>query len=174
MSNITHVCICVFALQPSNQSFNLALLCIFFQLVHGSTNQKRKKIAEARQCRPTNTKFLHAITSLSPVKRERNASYFDGVLADDTSNIRFVGFKPIQQRKLVNFHVPVKIEDCEIKSAQHGDGYKVILKSTSQIKQSPKKIRCLCPEAIKSRNCFSRRNVYCGQLCKGECLHQSD
>lgn len=55
-----------------------------------------------------------AITTISPVKRGRSASYFDGVLADDTSKIRFVAFEPLQQKKLVNFqekNVPVKIEN---------------------------------------------------------------
>ena len=34
----------------------------------------------------------------------------------------------------------MKIKNCEIKSTRHGDGYEVILKSKSQIKQSPIKL----------------------------------
>ena len=146
MSNITQVSLCVFTMQHSNQIFNLALFQV--SSVSMAEQTRKRKFSEIEQLdnvdQPLPNSCVHgAITSISPVKRGRGAPYFDGMLADDTSKIRFVGFESFQQKKLFNFqekNVPVKIENCEIKSAKHGDGYEVILKSNSQIKQSPRKL----------------------------------
>ena len=43
------------------------------------------------------------ITSLSPVKKGRTCSYFDGTLADGTSKIRVVGFSSSQQNIISNY-----------------------------------------------------------------------
>ena len=109
---------------------------------------KKRKFSEIEQIDDVNgplpnSSIQGAITSLSPVKPGRKSSYFDGMLADDTSKIRFVGFEPLQQKKLVNFlerNVPVQIDNCEIKTARQGEGYEVMLKSSSIIKESPKKL----------------------------------
>ena len=68
--------------------------------------------------------------------------FFDGVLANETSQIRLVGFQGMQQQKLNNYHqknIAVALETCEVKPARQGKGYKyeVMLKT---IKQSPKKL----------------------------------
>lgn len=109
---------------------------------------KKRKFSEIEQIDDVNgplpNSCIHgAITSLSPIKPGRKSAYFDGVLADDTSKIRFVGFEPLQQKKLVNLqqqNVPVQIDNCEIKTARQGEGYEVMLKSSSQIKEFPKKL----------------------------------
>ena len=77
------------------------------------------------------------------VKKGRKAMFFDGVLADETSQIRLVGFQGMQQRKLNDYHeknIAVALENCEVKPARQGEGYEVMLKTSTLIKQSPKKL----------------------------------
>ncbi len=91
----------------------------------------------------TSTKLHGAVTSLSPIKKGRNSIFFDGTLADEKSKIRFVGFDAHQQRKLDEYHqrnVPVELANCEVKSSRFGDGYELLLKSATGIKESPKKM----------------------------------
>ena len=69
--------------------------------------------------------------------------FFDGVLADKTSQIRLVRLQGMQQRKLNNYHyknIAGALETCEAKSARQGEGYEVMLKTSTLIKQSPKKL----------------------------------
>ena len=93
---------------------------------------------------PMSSTSIHgAVVTLSPVKKGRKAMFFDGLLADETSQIRLVGFQGMQQRKLNDYHqknIPVELENCEVKPARQGEGYEVMLKSSTLIKQSPKKL----------------------------------
>ena len=69
--------------------------------------------------------------------------FFDGLLEDETSQIRLVGFQGMQQRKLNEYHqknIPVAVENCEVKAARQGEGYEVMLKTSTLIKESPKKL----------------------------------
>ena len=92
---------------------------------------------------PMSSTSIHsAVVTLSPVKKGRKAMFFDGMLADDTSQIRLVGFQGMQQRKLNDYYqrnIPVELENCEVKPAR-GEGYEVMLKSSMLIKQSPKNL----------------------------------
>lgn len=45
----------------------------------------------------------------------------------------------MQQRKLNQKNMPVELANCEVKPARQGEGYEVMLKSSSQIKPSLKK-----------------------------------
>ena len=66
--------------------------------------------------------------------------FFDRLLADETSQIRLVGFQGIQQRKLNDYYeknIPVELE---VKPAHQGEGYEVMLKNATLIKQSPKRL----------------------------------
>ena len=91
----------------------------------------------------SSTQVHGAIISLSPVKRGRKSVFFDGMLADESSKIRLVGFDAQQQRKLNEYHqnnIPVQLLNCEVKPSRQGEGYKLMLKNGTQIKQSPKKM----------------------------------
>ena len=53
------------------------------------------------------------------------------------------GFR-IQHRKLnEQKNIPVELANCEVKPARQGEGYEVMLKSSTQIKQSPKDVASL-------------------------------
>jgi hypothetical protein len=84
-----------------------------------------------------------AITSLSPLKKGRNSSYFDGAIADDTTKLRLVGFSSNQQRKLSNFfstHTIIQLQNCQIKESREGDKMEVMLKTNTNITKSSKEI----------------------------------
>ena len=93
---------------------------------------------------PMSSTSIHgAVVTLSPVKKGRKAMFFDGLLADESSQIRLVGFQGMQQRKLNDFHqrnVAVALENCQVKPAHQGEGYEVMLKTSTIIKESPKKL----------------------------------
>ena len=66
-----------------------------------------------------------------------------GMLADEISQNRLVEFQGMQQRKLNNYHqknIPVELENCEVKRAHQGEGYEVMLKNSTVIKKSHKKL----------------------------------
>ena len=67
---------------------------------------------------PISSTSIHgAVVTLSPVKKGRKSNFFDGMLADETSQIRLVGFQGMQQRKLNELYqknVPVELENCEV------------------------------------------------------------
>ena len=75
---------------------------------------------------PMSSTSIHgAVVTLSPVKKGRKAMFFDSLLADETSQIRLVGFQGMQQQKLNDYHqknVAVALENCEVKPARQGEG----------------------------------------------------
>ena len=83
------------------------------------------------QNQPLSNVTVHgAITAISPVKKGKCSLFFDGML---------VGFNLVQQRKVQVFHqkrLPVQLVDCEVKHSRYGDGFQVVLKSTSEIQES--------------------------------------
>ena len=86
------------------------------------------------------TSIHSAVVTLSPLKKGRKAMFFDGLLADESSQIRLVGFQGMQQRKLNDYHkknIAVALENCEVKPARQGEGYKVMLKTSTLIKKLP-------------------------------------
>ena len=63
------------------------------------------------------------------------------MLADETSKIRLVGFDVAQQKKLQDFQLKkmlVELVNCEVKEFRFGEGYQLMLKSGSGIKESSK------------------------------------
>ena len=63
------------------------------------------------------------------MKKGQKAIFFDGLLANERSQIRLVGFQGIQQRKLNEYHknkIAVDLENCGVKPAHQGEGYEVM------------------------------------------------
>ena len=130
--------------------FPLLVIAVFsFRFHIAMAQQKSRKrlyeeidhIADLDRAIP-NTCIHGAITSISPIKRGRSAPYFDGMLADETSKIRVVGFETLQQKKLSDYHqrnIPIQLVNCEVKAARRGEGYDVLLTSHTKIIESPTK-----------------------------------
>lgn len=90
-----------------------------------------------------NSSVSGTLTSLSPVRDGKNSSFFEGTLADYTSKIRVVGFETYQQMKLSELFekkATVKLVNCEVKKSRAGDGFEVLLKRYTEIKESSKKL----------------------------------
>ena len=72
-----------------------------------------------------------AVTEISPVKKGKNANYFDGNMTDGTTNLRFVGFNTEQQKKLSSLfksREAAHLTNCEIKRSRQGDKLEVMIK----------------------------------------------
>ena len=100
------------------------------------------KLIEVDQ--PVNSANIHgAVTSLSPVKKGCRASYFDGTIADDSTELRLVGFSSEHQRQISTFFrskTPINLKNCIIKLSREGHKMEIMLKSNTRIIESNKNI----------------------------------
>ena len=94
--------------------------------------------------KPMSNANIHGvITSLSPIKKGRNRNYFDATLSDGTAKLCLVGFNSKQQSTMTDLmqkREPVQLSDCQIKPARRGHDMEVMLKNTTIIHESPKKM----------------------------------
>ena len=84
-----------------------------------------------------NASIHAAVMSLSPYKKGKNESYFDGTLTDGTQKIWMIGLKLSSYQESQH---PIILNNCEIKKSRQGDQYKILLKKFTNITESPKKI----------------------------------
>ena len=83
------------------------------------------------------------LTVLSPLKKGRKCNYFEGTLPDESDKTRMVGFNSSQQKLLSKFmdkRQPIQIIDCEAKQAWRGEKMELLLKGTTKIIESHKKM----------------------------------
>ena len=103
------------------------------------------------------TANLHGVVrNLSPVKKGRRASYFEGHMTDGTSRMRLIGFKAEQRKKLLEFSesgAAVVVKDCHIKVLRKGHEMEVLLKNSSKISASGKKFD-MSDEMVDKPNLF--------------------
>ena len=92
---------------------------------------------------PVSNASVHGVLcSLSPVKKGRKSSYFEGVVSDGKSKVRLVGFSNTQQLKMREFmdnKKAIHLNDCEVKQARRGPKMEIMLKGSTTIISSPKK-----------------------------------
>ncbi|SMN02645.1 hypothetical protein SPONN_1545 [uncultured Candidatus Thioglobus sp.] len=93
---------------------------------------------------PMKSAKIHGIvTTLSPMKSGPKMSYFEGKLADDKASIRLVGFNKAQHHEL-EAHCKegdmVTFENCQIQKSKYNDNMEVLLKQSSKVLSSPKKL----------------------------------
>ena len=84
-----------------------------------------------------------ALTTISLVKRGRRSIFYNGTLADRTSSVRLIGFNSVHQRQLQDLHeqrLLVELVDCEVKQSRYGDGFEVVIKTTSEVRRSARSI----------------------------------
>ena len=83
------------------------------------------------------------MTALSPLKKGRSCNYFEGFISDETDKTRVVGFSSSQQRVLSEFmenKQAVMIQDSQAKLAHRGDKIELLLKGSTKIKASQKRL----------------------------------
>ena len=90
------------------------------------------------------------IQSISPMKSSNTGhSYYVGTISDDTKTLRMVGFDDKTQAKLAAANTAqstVHLSNCEITKSSYLDGdLEVIVRKTTNIEPSPKKIKFQIP-----------------------------
>ena len=77
-----------------------------------------------------NAKIHGVISALSPMKRSRNCSYFDGEITDGKACMRLFGFDAGVRKRLVDFEErksAVALSNCEVKTSRKGEELEVLL-----------------------------------------------
>ena len=92
---------------------------------------------------PIESATIHGVvTTLSPIKKGRTTTFFDGTLADTSGRIRIVGFNADHQKFMKDFmnkREPVQLTDCQIKPARRGNDMEIMFKGTTKLQPPPKK-----------------------------------
>ena len=79
------------------------------------------------------------LTSLSPMKKSKKASFFEGAISDGSASMRL--FDSGMRRRLANFEEsrePVTIGNCEVKPSRVNNDLELLVKSRSEVERSDK------------------------------------
>ena len=72
-----------------------------------------------------NAKIHGVVNSLSPMKKSKNFTYFDGEISDGKASLQIFGFDSgVRRRKLAEFEEgssAVALSHCEVKRPRKGD-----------------------------------------------------
>ncbi len=115
----------------------------------------------------TDSTSLHgAITFLSPMKESSNGTqFFNGSITDGKTTLKLVGFKPVDQDKikdLMDKSKPIVFDDCQIRKAKRGNNMEIMLKRSTSIGPSPKKLKvdAMCQDMPISLSELNTKNEY--------------
>lgn len=121
------------------------------------------------------------VASVSPMKSEKRARYFEAKLTDGEKHLKIVGFQGEQHDKLADYQEGVKavaLLNCEVKKGLQSEELEVILKSASRVEVSPKKFEAvdtskidnsdITLDALEKRNTFDTVSVDVKVLYVGE------
>ena len=111
-----------------------------------------------------NAKLHGVVTSVSPMKKGKSCSYFDGEISDGKGSMRMFGFDSGVRRKLIEHQSQndaVSLSYCEIKHARQGDQLEVLVNKFTEIEKRTKefnvtKLDKKCDEVV--------------ELCQLQCL----
>ena len=88
-----------------------------------------------------NAKIQGIITELSPIKKGKTTTYFDGEIADDQSRKRLFGFDKEVRRRLLEHrekNEPVVLSHCEVKQSKFADKLEVLVGKSTAVEKSKK------------------------------------
>ena len=75
-----------------------------------------------------NFKIHGVVNSLSPMKKAKNCSYFDGEISDGKARMRLFGFDANVRKRLADEEdAAVSLCNCEVKRSRQGDQLEVCL-----------------------------------------------
>ena len=89
---------------------------------------------------------IHGVmTEISPMKDSKNgkSKYFNGKICDGKTSARFVCFDKKMHEKLSNItekKQPLVLSNCEVKESKYSTGLEVVVRNTSEVLSSPKKM----------------------------------
>ena len=92
-------------------------------------------------CESPNAKIHAVVESLSPMKKSKTCSYFDGHITDGKATMRVFGFDSGVRRKLVEFEdskKAVALTNCEVKKARRGEDLEVLVTKKTEVEKSEK------------------------------------
>ena len=88
-----------------------------------------------------NAKVHGVISSLSPMKKSKTCSYFDGEVTDGKSCMRVFGFDVGVRKRLALYEEtkePVAISNCEVKNSRRGKDLEVLVTKSTDLTKSDK------------------------------------
>ena len=89
--------------------------------------EELESVSEISHVSP-NAKVNGVVTSLSPMKKSKTCSYFDGDLTDDKGCMRIFGFDAGVRKKLALFEESkdaVALSNCKVKTSRKGQELEV-------------------------------------------------
>ena len=105
---------------------------------------KRKEFNSISDATPQTTNIIGIVTAVSPMKKGKRANFFEAKMTDGDKNMRIVGFHTDQQNQMTRFYESkssVAIANCELKNSKFSNDLEALLKTSSTIECSPKKIK---------------------------------
>jgi len=91
-------------------------------------------------CASNNANIHGVIVKLSPMKKGKQSSYFEGTLSDGTTEVRLYGFNEVKHEQLKKFKVSgeaVKLMNCQIKGKRgDSDKLEVCVNDTAEVDES--------------------------------------
>ena len=88
-----------------------------------------------------NAKIHSVVTSVSPMKKAKTCSFFDGEISDGKATMRVFGFDSGVRRRLADFgdsKSPVALSNCEVKSSRKGQELKILVTKRTEMLKSDK------------------------------------
>ena len=88
-----------------------------------------------------NAKIHAVVNAVSPMKKSKTCSLFDGEITDGKACMRMFGFDTSVRRKLVEFEEPksaVTLANCEVKTSRKGEELEVLLSKHTGMSKSEK------------------------------------
>ena len=139
----------LFSSSEPNAVFDFLQILSFFSFDYANCAmaQKRKLAEEFDSlgaATPTDSAIVHGVvSSLSPMKKGKTTDFFEAKLMDGELQMRVVGFQESLRERLAKSQEKeksVSLQNCQVKHGRNSDELEIILKSSSRIQPSPKKI----------------------------------
>lgn len=92
-------------------------------------------------CPSPNAKVHGVLSSLSPMKKTKTCSFFDGQLSDGKATVRLFGFDAGVRRKLVEFEEAkqsVSLCNCEVKRSRRGNDLEILVTKRTNLEKCEK------------------------------------
>ena len=99
-----------------------------------------EEVSEVVRASP-NAKIHAVVQSVSPMKKSKTCSYFDGEVTDGKSTMRVYGFDCGVRRKLVEFgesRNAVVMSNCEVKRSRKGEELEILVTKHTEVEKSEK------------------------------------
>ena len=109
-----------------------------------ASNTPLDDFTSLKDIKPTeNAQIEGVVVNVSPMKKGQSSPYFDAKVVDEEARIRLVGFSSSLRKRMASMEdkqQPITLENCRIKKARFSDDMEVIIKPSTKMSASPKKL----------------------------------